>query len=174
MGRGELQLAILIEMIRREGYELAELQDIPADFGVDSGQFGIFDASIYDGDSEYGQPGFYNDCCEATLTHDRCGTVGDLSQLGFVSSSGYGDGGYFGLGAFDENNNLVKFRITFIEELSDEDREWLDADLPPDKLDLIVVTSLLVRRAHEFGATCRRIQTAGQNILQLRWAHHLP
>jgi len=94
-------------------------------FGVDSGQFGIFDSEIYDSESSYGEPGFYNDCCENTLSNALCGVVSDR---GFVSSSGHGDGGYTGFASYDGNGNLVSFEIEFIsheeEEDEDEEDEW--------------------------------------------------
>ena len=81
------------------------------DFGVDSGQFGIFDVEIYDPESDYDTPGFYRDCCDVTLSRAMCGVV---QNRGFVSSTGWGDGSYSAEAKFDENGNLVKFMITFI------------------------------------------------------------
>lgn len=86
------------------------------DFGVDSGQFGIFDSEIYEGDSDYNnEDGFYRECCDTTLSENRLGAV---RNRGFVSSTGFGDGGYTGYGAFD-NDELVKFKIVFIGENED-------------------------------------------------------
>jgi hypothetical protein len=91
------------------------------DFGVDSGQFGIFDASNYIGDNDDDERKWYFDICDC---HDHCGnTIPDGS--GFVSSSGYGDGGYSGYGAY-EDGVLVKFTIVFIEE-EEYEEEW-DSD----------------------------------------------
>jgi hypothetical protein len=88
------------------------------EFGVDSGQFGIFDSEIYDSESSYGEHGFYNDCCENTLSNALCGVVSDQ---GFVSSSGYGDGGYVGFASFDSNGSLVSFEIEFISHVDEEE-----------------------------------------------------
>jgi hypothetical protein len=96
--------------------EVTELLDY--DLGVDSGQFGIFDTSIYDENTSYDAPGFYRNCCDITLRYPSCGIIGDS---GFVSSSGYGDGSYPGYGAFDKDNNLVKFCVRFVFSEDDED-----------------------------------------------------
>jgi hypothetical protein len=90
------------------------------DFGVDSGQFGIFDSGIYNDNSEYDEPGFYRDCCDITLTKDSCGVV---SEQGFVSSSGFGDGSYIGLASYDDNGDLTMFEIDFISSYDDEEEE---------------------------------------------------
>lgn len=92
------------------------------DFGVDSGQFGIFDAEIYEENGDYGTPGFYNDCCDTTLTKDRCGVV---RERGFVSNSGYGDGGYYAYGNL-ENGKLTSFWVEFICEEDEEDEDFDD------------------------------------------------
>lgn len=87
------------------------------DFGVDSGQFGIFDSSIYDPDGK-----FYGRCCDITLARDQSGSVIDDNEesLGFVSSSGYGDGKYEGTLYFSKQNELIGFEIAFIEEEEEE------------------------------------------------------
>jgi hypothetical protein len=90
--------------------------------GVDSGQFGIFDASIYENDSDYDVEGsFYRTVCDIT-NQENCGTV---FNSGFVSSSGYGDGGYNLIcGFFD--GKLAYASITFIEDYDDDedDMSW--------------------------------------------------
>ena len=95
------------------------------DFGVDSGQFGIFDSEIYDGDSEYDQPGFYRDCCDITLARDLCGVV---SKRGFVSSSGFGDGCYDGYASYNANGELIKFVIDFIDENENDNARLFEED----------------------------------------------
>jgi hypothetical protein len=91
---------------------MLDTDDNPVDFGVDSGQFGIFDASIYSTSISYNEPGFYKNCCDVTQGDFPYGVV---DSAGFVSASGYGDGGYEGFGAF-EGDQLVAFRIEFITE----------------------------------------------------------
>jgi len=87
-----------------------------ADFGVDSGQFGIFDCEIYDGKADYDSPGFYRDCCDLTCGDDQCGVVNDR---GFVTSSGHGDGSYVGSASYADG--LMKsFTMFFIEDEEDD------------------------------------------------------
>jgi hypothetical protein len=80
--------------------------------GVDSGQAGIFDESIYPGGEtgEYEEPGFYNDCCQVTA-EAWCGVV----PGGFVSRSGYGDGGYEAFISKNGDGKVVAVRVVFIE-----------------------------------------------------------
>ena len=88
--------------------------------GVDSGQFGIFDASIYDNDSDYEvEGGFYRTVCDITIT-DACGTVFDS---GFVSSSGYGDGSYDLVCGFVDDV-LTFVSITFIYDEDEDEDDW--------------------------------------------------
>lgn len=44
-----------------------------------------------------------------------------IDNLGFVSSSGYGDGGYYCWTAEDDNNNVIAIRVEFITEDYDEE-----------------------------------------------------
>jgi hypothetical protein len=90
--------------------------------GVDSGQFGIFDAEIYDPESDYESPGFYRDCCDATLARAGAGVVQDK---GFVSRTGWGDGSYECVMTKTENGELVGIDIVFI---SDVDEDWDEED----------------------------------------------
>lgn len=98
------------------------------DLGVDSGQFGIFDASIYDGGGDFDEPGFYKDCCDATLSKANCGII---QGKGFVSSSGYGDGNYSAFALYSEEGELVSLNVVFVEE--DEEDDWLDDWLDDDE-----------------------------------------
>lgn len=95
-----------------EGAEFHELSPIDLDFGVDSGQFGIFDNEIYIAGTEYGEPGFYNDCCQLTITSPYYGV---LDGKGIVTSSGWGDGCYDAFGS-TIGGMLHSFKIVFIEE----------------------------------------------------------
>lgn len=101
-------------------HSAAKMFESSTDFGVDSGQFGIFDSSIYDPETDFeDKDKFYGAVCELTLSKEQCGVIFDK---GFVSSSGYGDGGYVGWAAY-EHGNLVSFSIEFISEaeFSDDD-----------------------------------------------------
>lgn len=77
---------------------------------VDSGQAGVFDAERYDSGRDY------DAVCEVTLSDRGYGHT----RTGFVSSSGYGDGGYPVEVARDRDGLVIGVRITFIEE----DRPW--------------------------------------------------
>lgn len=91
---------------------------IDTEFGVDSGQFGIFDSSIYE-PGDYDEPGFYRDCCDITMSEDMCG---DVYGLGFVSSSGWGDGGYYGTASYNpDTGEMVSFEIDFCPTEEDWD-----------------------------------------------------
>lgn len=111
-----------------EDHESDCMQSINMDFGVDSGQFGLFDISIYshgDSASDFEDTNtFYGKCCEASKS-----CIGTVDNAGVVSSSGYGDGGYEGSAAY-EDGNLVRFRIDFISdrELSYILKEWSDIE----------------------------------------------
>ena len=68
-------------------------KDIDAEIGVDSGQCGIFDDSIYPREKDHpDHKPFYEECCDITLTDGQAGIL--QSGKGAVSSSGYGDGSY--------------------------------------------------------------------------------
>ncbi len=98
------------------------------DVGVDSGQFGIFDSSIYENDADYDRvDSFYRACADATLSDARCGVIKDK---GFVCSSGYGDGSYLINAYFHENGKLGNFSIQFVEFV---DEEWDDTDWDEDE-----------------------------------------
>lgn len=92
------------------GHSKAHLVHDDTDYGVDSGQFGIFDCEIYDGDSKYEEPGFYRNICDMTLENSLGGVV---SNQGFASSTTWGDGSYRGKRAVNEKGELVKFSISF-------------------------------------------------------------
>ena len=87
--------------------------------GVDSGQAGIFDYEYYE---HYHQRGvdddWYDRVCAITLSAESAGTIDDS---GFVSMSGFGDGGYDCYLYKDLNYNVVGFRIVYIYEDEEED-----------------------------------------------------
>ena len=93
----------------------------PEDFevGVDSGQAGIFDYDYYckyHTDDDVNDD-WYDKVYKITLAKNQAGTTDDL---GFVSSSGFGDGGYTCYTARERNGYIVAVRIEFIDE-EDED-----------------------------------------------------
>lgn len=95
-----------------------------SDFGVDSGQFGFFDYQYFlnhENEREYGIPGFYNDCCEATLNDPYVNTI---ANAGVVSSSGYGDGSYPVYVAHNNEGQVVALRVFYIEEDDDEEEYY--------------------------------------------------
>lgn len=98
----------------------------PEDFevGVDSGQAGIFDYEYYEmyhTDRSYKHhvnSGWYDKVCNITLAREQAGII---HNLGFVSSSGYGDGGYTCWTARDNDGKVIAIRVEYITE--DEDDE---------------------------------------------------
>jgi hypothetical protein len=111
-------------------------EKLNADFGVDSGQMGVFDVSIYEENCKYDESSdnFYTQCCKQTLEYSRSGVVGHINPTdwigkGFVTSSGYGDGSYNGYAQYD-GNELVAIKIVFISDPENED-EVYDEDYDP-------------------------------------------
>lgn len=94
--------------------EYDELNIHTGDIGVDSGQAGIFDISIYPSDNhnKIYRENFYNECCDLTLSDNSCGAL--LNKKGIVSSSGYGDGSYTLYYNENENNEIDYLHILFI------------------------------------------------------------
>lgn len=82
------------------------------EFGVDSGQFGIFDMKIYNPTQEEGFTPFYQECMDKTLDDNRSGVIMDK---GFCSSTGYGDGCYQATLEFNQDV-LTAIEIIFMEE----------------------------------------------------------
>lgn len=87
--------------------------------GVDSGQAGIFDYDYYckyHTDSEerhHVDDNWYYEVCDLTCSYEQAGTTDDF---GFVSSSGFGDGGYTCYTARERNGYIIAIRIEFITE----------------------------------------------------------
>jgi hypothetical protein len=125
-----------------------------ADFevGVDSGQAGVFCDSLYpvgENNGEYEEPNsFYGACCNATLgegyrmindwfAHGKTGPRPEWSQgdsvfdKGFVSCSGYGDGGYSCFFAVDDEDQIIAIKIVFMGEEAEE--EDLESDFENDE-----------------------------------------
>lgn len=97
----------------------------PEDFevGVDSGQAGIFDYEYYKKyhtdikERNHVSDGWYDKVCDITLARAQAGIV---DNLGLVSSSGYGDGGYTCWTARDNNDKVIAIRVEYITEDYDE------------------------------------------------------
>lgn len=117
---------------------IVDLDNPIENLGVDSGQLGIFNKSRYEkavpkevfeksleGDFPYedwkrlwdenksDKDKFYECCCNLTLQKGNCGV---LENVGFVSSSGYGDGSYIAFYLTDFNENRVGLQVIFIDE----------------------------------------------------------
>ncbi len=99
-----------------------------ADFevGVDSGQAGIFDYEYYAKyhtdctERPHVDDDWYDRVCDITLAKESAGII---DEFGFVSSSGYGDGGYDCWIARNRDGYIVAIRIEYITEEEEED-EW--------------------------------------------------
>ena len=94
------------------------------DVGVDSGQAGIFDYDYYAKyhDSCNVRPhvddDWYDRVCDITLSKESAGSV---DGLGFVSSSGFGDGGYACWTERNKDGYIIAIRVEFITEEDEED-----------------------------------------------------
>jgi hypothetical protein len=107
------------------GVILSDWEKIDQTIGVDSGQAGIFDyAQDPEQPGEYEEPGFYRDCCSATLGDEGYGTV----KFGCVSSSGYGDGGYDCFVKRSDKGEILAVRLEFITEYEEDDVDCDDSD----------------------------------------------
>lgn len=111
--------------VRHENYDRpVEFEPEVFEVGVDSGQAGIFDYDYY---------ARYHDSCDVRPHvdddwYDRVGDItlsrvsaGDIDNCGFVSSSGFGDGGYTCWTAREDNGYIVAIRVEFITEYDEED-----------------------------------------------------
>lgn len=117
---------------------LVDIDNPIGNLGVDSGQLGIFNLDKYrkavskevfekslEGDFPYegwknkwdenksDKDKFYDCCCNYTLQKGRCGIIEDV---GFVSSSGWGDGSYVAFYLTDFNEKRVGIQVIFIDE----------------------------------------------------------
>lgn len=91
--------------------------------GVDSGQAGIFDYDDFIAhveERDYDSGDWYSQCCDLTSNEDMCGII---NGVGFVSESGYGDGGYTCYTAKNEAGQIVGIKIVFIESDYDDDED---------------------------------------------------
>jgi hypothetical protein len=106
-----------------------------SDIGVDSGQAGIFCESSYRNDEiaagitapelitpfviPFRNEGdvWYNKMCNFTLGAEQCGVY----DTGVVTSSGVGDGMYPLDVVYNDNNEIVGMRVTYLDDTEDED-----------------------------------------------------
>lgn len=97
--------------------------------GVDSGQMSVFDEGAYPDDTgEYNDlDSFYRKACNLTYSEEDDRKFGYFDEIGFVSSSGYGDGCY-PAEVFGENGAATKIVITFIDEEQEEEDDWDEDD----------------------------------------------
>lgn len=116
-----------IEVIN-ESYNCNEIDYLEVKFevGVDSGQAGIFDYAYYEEHHKRTNNGdnlddkWYCVVCGLTYVNNKL-TGNTIDGLGFVSSSGYGDGSYYCYVAYDIDDNVIAIRIEFIDEDEDAD-----------------------------------------------------
>jgi len=115
---------------------VSEWHEIAANIGVDSGQCGIFDDTIYPQTIDHPDHPFYMECCNITLANGCAGIL--RSGKGAVSSSGFGDGVYtISVVERDGENvallldyDLVKMRPLIMALLNQSDSEDDDDQEP--------------------------------------------
>lgn len=113
-------------------YETLNWKMTEDDIGVDSGQAGIFDYEHYKSEKEKDEefesthsceidnPNWhYGRCCIATNDSNK---TGEIDNKGYVSQSGFGDGSYDLYIGRDDDQNIVGFRLVFIN--GEEDDEY--------------------------------------------------
>jgi hypothetical protein len=110
--------------VKHENCGVYRLEAQDFEVGVDSGQAGIFDYEYYakyhtdTNESDHVDDDWYDRVCNITLARESAGAV---DEFGFVSSSGYGDGGYTCYAAKNKDGYIVAIRIEYIDE-----EEWED------------------------------------------------
>jgi hypothetical protein len=100
-------------LFRHEGCEQIPFRgwkDVEAEIGVDSGQCGIFDDSIYPQTIDSPKYPFYEECCGITLADGQAGIL--QSGKGAVSCSGCGDGSY-SLSVIERNGANVALLLDY-------------------------------------------------------------
>lgn len=121
-GWGRRVCAISVAHVDYEYEELNADEVMPFDVGVDSGQAGIFDFKYYTKHHEpFLDKKWYNDVCDLTLSIQQAGIIDDK---GFVSSSGYGDGGYSCAVRRNDDGYIIGIVILFIDVDNDEEDDW--------------------------------------------------
>lgn len=126
-----------IEVINDSYYfNVLDYKEENFEVGVDSGHAGIFDYAYYAQhhmdrhEHPHVDDGWYDRVCGLTHVNNRL-TGNAIDCLGFVSSSGYGDGSYYCYTADDQNGNVIAIRVEFItedDEEYDEDEYYDDED----------------------------------------------
>lgn len=109
------------------------LEDTRLTAGVDSAQCGFFDDAQYPRTAaqfEYEDDTFYGQCCALTLDAGLPGGGVLASQIGAVTRSGFGDGGYDVYVQRNAQGEVVLAQLLFIDE-SAQDEE--DADNQDDE-----------------------------------------
>lgn len=109
------------------GYDRCVLSEELEDFvvGVDSGLAGIFDYEYYAkyhmGATErpHVDDDWYDKVCD--LAHKSHFDGNTIDNLGLVSSSGYGDGGYDCWTSKNEDGKIVSIRVEFLSEYDEEE-----------------------------------------------------
>ena len=122
-----------IEVVHQDYNGVVGYEPENFEVGVDSGQVGIFDYEYYtryhDDTNKYPHVNddWYEKVCKITLAKAQTGTIDDL---GFVSSSGFGDGEYTCYTARERNGYIVAIRIEFItdDEYDEDDYDYDDED----------------------------------------------
>jgi hypothetical protein len=104
------RVAVIMAVHRDYADSLKEKWETFDNVGVDSGQCGIFDDTIYPALEEEGgryddESSFYGECCKLTLGDNQGGIL--RSNKGVVSSSGYGDGSYELLCQYHEGERVA-------------------------------------------------------------------
>lgn len=108
--------------------EFLDYNDEDFDVGVDSGTAGVFDYEYYKkyhkdrSERDHVNSDWYERTGDITFVTDiQCFDANTIDGLGFVSSSGYGDGCYTCWTARDDEGKIVAIRVEFIIEEDEEE-----------------------------------------------------
>jgi len=101
-----------------EDYATDPTEKIDTVIGVDSGQAGFFDLDEFP-DCGGADDKFYNEACEVTLSKGI--PAGPVSNMGIVSSSGFGDGGYSLYVGRNDKGEVISASLIFIDEVMEDD-----------------------------------------------------
>ena len=83
------------------------------DVGVDSGQCGLYDQDYFE--QNCGNEDWYDMACQLTYHKEEiCFQGGTMDEKGFVTSSGYGDGGYVCFTGRNRGGKVISVRVEFI------------------------------------------------------------
>ena len=110
-----------IEVVHEEYNGILSYNPESFQIGVDSGQAGIFDYEYYkQSHADNLNQDWYNEVCNITSSRKRGGII---NNAGFVSTSGYGDGGYTCYTCRDKNGYIIGIRIEFLSEENENEDE---------------------------------------------------